>query len=616
MAEKLYPPIIPGKIPAFYKKEESGTVKAEITVPFSISKGVNTNDIIGFSLQLKTVQNNFICNISKEFITNEEEEKEELQNILLKKEIVFEINNNEHLKKINIGQFFKLQMAFISKDNQSSLTGYYSTVGVIKCTTKPAINIEGLGVGNNSPLPIYFIKYENQDSTEMPYTYSFSLYDKDNNEILNKENLLYDSFEENNNFFFLNIDFTKNDSYTLSLEIKTINNLKEKIEYTIKETSNNRTCDLAGAITSKVENNSDNGYISIKFIAKENIFILNESATEINSTDYDIESELNNNNITFVNYESSNDQYPYMCKIIEDNSCYCYLFPNYKKFKIYRKDNMNNEINIYNYKFIQNRENNKIFDISQNELIFEFKDFNIEQGVEYSYFYKEELDESRNSNSSNGRDSRFSILSEKKDISEKGLMANFEDIFLSDNKGKQIKIKFNPKISSFKTNHLEQKTETIGNKYPFIFRNGTVEYKEFPISGLISYHLDNNESFITKKELYLEDKILKRQNSPYNLFSENNYDNKNFSTTNLIDYNIYAERKFKLALLDWLGNGEIKLFKSPTEGNYLVRLTNISLAPEEKLGRMLHSFSCTAYEVKECNYESLLELGFYKEEGE
>ena len=111
MAERLYPPIIPGKIPAFCK-EENGT--ANITVPFSIGKGININNIIGFSLQLKTVQNNFICNIKKEFITNEENE---LQNILLKKEIVFEINDDEHLKKINIGQFFKLQIAFISKDN-------------------------------------------------------------------------------------------------------------------------------------------------------------------------------------------------------------------------------------------------------------------------------------------------------------------------------------------------------------------------------------------------------------------------------------------------------------------------------------------------------------------
>jgi hypothetical protein len=31
----------------------------------------------------------------------------------------------------------------------------------------------------------------------------------------------------------------------------------------------------------------------------------------------------------------------------------------------------------------------------------------------------------------------------------------------------------------------------------------------------------------------------------------------------------------------------------------------ISLSPEEKLGRMLHNFSCTAYEIAECTSENL-----------
>jgi hypothetical protein len=45
---------------------------------------------------------------------------------------------------------------------------------------------------------------------------------------------------------------------------------------------------------------------------------------------------------------------------------------------------------------------------------------------------------------------------------------------------------------------LESKTDTIGGKYPFIFRNPRVSYKEFPISGLISYHSDEEELFLTE----------------------------------------------------------------------------------------------------------------------
>jgi hypothetical protein len=51
---------------------------------------------------------------------------------------------------------------------------------------------------------------------------------------------------------------------------------------------------------------------------------------------------------------------------------------------------------------------------------------------------------------------------------------------------RQLKIKYNPKVSVFKNNILENKVNTIGSKFPFIFRNGTVKYKEFAISGLIS----------------------------------------------------------------------------------------------------------------------------------
>ena len=65
------------------------------------------------------------------------------------------------------------------------------------------------------------------------------------------------------------------------------------------------------------------------------------------------------------------------------------------------------------------------------------------------------------------------------------------------------------------------------------------------------------------------------------------------------------EREFKLKLLNWLNDGKVKMFKSPYEGNYLVRLMNVSLTPTDQLGRMLHSFQCQAYEVDDFNYNNL-----------
>jgi len=74
----------------------------------------------------------------------------------------------------------------------------------------------------------------------------------------------------------------------------------------------------------------------------------------------------------------------------------------------------------------------------------------------------------------------------------------------------------------------------------------------------------------------------------------------------LTSENLMSERYFKLAVLDWLTNGEIKLFRSPGEGNYLVRLLNTSLTPNDVVGRMLHTFNTTAYEIADLTYDNLL----------
>ena len=44
--------------------------------------------------------------------------------------------------------------------------------------------------------------------------------------------------------------------------------------------------------------------------------------------------------------------------------------------------------------------------------------------------------------------------------------------FLLGENGQQLKLKYNNKVSSFKHNVLAQKQDTIGGKYPKIFRNG------------------------------------------------------------------------------------------------------------------------------------------------
>ena len=198
---------------------------------------------------------------------------------------------------------------------------------------------------------------------------------------------------------------------------------------------------------------------------------------------------------------------------------------------------------------------------------FSFKDFDVAYNQTYKYAI--------------AQTNRYNLLTEKQ-ISEP-ITVLFEDMFLFDGE-KQLKIRFNPKVSSFKNYILETKVDTIGSKYPFFFRNGSVKYKEFPINGLISCLMDEEQ-----------------------LFMENE-----FVSTNLIDSNIYQEKEFKLKVLEWLSNGQSKLFKSPAEGNYIVYLMNVNLTPIDTLGRMLHSFSCNAYEIADYTDDGMRDQGILK----
>lgn len=163
--------------------------------------------------------------------------------------------------------------------------------------------------------------------------------------------------------------------------------------------------------------------------------------------------------------------------------------------------------------------------------------------------------------------------------------ADFEHAFLYDGT-QQLKISYNPKITNFRNNILENKVDTIGSKYPFILRNGNINYKSFDIEGLLSLLTDSEGLFLNTSNYVLDD-----------------------VSTDLTSQNIASERYFKRSVLEWLNNGYPKLFRSPTEGNFIVRIMNVSLTPIDTLGRMLHSFKATAYEIGNFTIDNLNKYG-------
>ena len=132
-------------------------------------------------------------------------------------------------------------------------------------------------------------------------------------------------------------------------------------------------------------------------------------------------------------------------------------------------------------------------------------------------------------------------------------------------------------------------------------KNLFYKYPYIDASGQLKYFSEEDGTTVSPE-------LIKLYNSAREVGSTFNYDldtpvrmDKDLTSENLM-----SERYFKLAVLAWLTDGEIKLFRSPGEGNYLVRLLNTSLTPIDTVGRMLHTFNTTAYEIADLTYDNLL----------
>lgn len=502
MAMKLYPPNIEGTIPAFYLDEDKET--AILAVPFSMNKAVARDKVYGMQLKVKSIQSG--AYILTATTTDVSFDPACIANFSFVKESA--------MNSFKIGQHYKIQIAYIAQDKTT--IGYFSTVGVVKYTSKPSVTIEGLETANiNTHQYNYVGKYVNKnDSSERVYSYCFNLYNQQNELIKTSGKKIHNieldvNLKEQIDIFNIEQDLSINQSYYLEYIVTTVNGLTETSgRYRIMQ-KKSLDPEIKADLIPKL--NFENGYVDIRLIGRTNQDGVEYSATGAFKILRASEED---------NYQSWNEVL---------------------KFALY----------------------------GQQPSRWMWKDLTVKQGVTYRYALQQYNDAGLTSNR----------------LESDPIYVDFEHAFLYDG-NRQLKIKYNPKISSFKNNILENKLNTIGSQHPFIFRNGNIKYKEFAISGLISCQSDEEYLFID------EDAFGRFDHS-----------------SNLIGENVAAEREFKLQVLEWLNNGKPKVFRSPTEGNYIVRLMNVSLAPNDQLGRMLHTFSATAYEIAEYTYQNLNELG-------
>ena len=571
------------------KKLDAEIVELQSTnteiVTNQILNAVNTLTDENYLAQVGRVKEDYAFeNLQQILFLNEDSDLNRINNALNNEEAIITEKTTElesfTSEDLRPGLFYKVQLAYISKDGD---IGQYSTVGVIKYTTMPEIYIEGMSIAAINTTwhefkGVYYQNPDEGDTSEHVYSYQFDFYDIDHNLIDSSGTLLHNSTTDPNGYqsydtYYFSKTLGVEEVYYVQYTVTTQNGLiVSSPEYAVMEKF---SVDLDLSANLIAELNYDNGYIKIalKGIPKNNIipdasghYIL---ARANSGTNFSVWEKI----LTFSLLNEKPDKLLWRDYTIEQGKDYRYSIQQYNDNGVYSSRLLSN--------VIRKRDSN-----------------NLEKLI---------------------------VIDEGKPT-----FADFEDMFLSDGK-RQLKIRFNPKVSSFKNDILEQKVDTIGSKYPFFFRNGNVYYKEFQISGLISRLMDEEELFFnwdvpdmsgrentawaskggasiyryheTKTELIpIEEQT--------NASSGRGIDKTINLKTNLTSDNMYEERQFKLEVLKWLNNGEPKIFRSPAEGNYIVRLMNVSLSPEDKLSRMLHNFQCTAYEVDDFTYDNLNKNNF------
>lgn len=250
-------------------------------------------------------------------------------------------------------------------------------------------------------------------------------------------------------------------------------------------------------------------------------------------------------------------------------------------------------------------------------------DYTIESGIKYKYAIVKE-------NSAGYR----SIPLMEKDAPARWV--DFQYNYILGTKG-HIRLMYDNTIQSFKKNVLQNKQDTLGGKYPTITKNGYAYYSEFQVEGLISieqeitdyadasgFKFKSGDRFISADKIcfsaYSRDNYFHRENGLDEVGDVFTYQiNSLENINNLTDDYYFVERKYREIIIDFLNDGEYKLYKSPTEGNILVVLTDVFLTPKEELGRLIYSFSATAVEVdepslKNLNEFNLINIGEFQEQ--
>jgi hypothetical protein len=505
--------------------------------------------------------------------------------------------------KIEIDNYYKVQIRFLSASAQISTnideavvefqTNYnnyldylseWSSVTLVRPISKPTLQLQGLDgdiprvktiVESSSLMVKGALDFEDENEEEYLKSYKLWLYEGDTKRVsldstlIAESKLLYpQGYEQNEIEYLFKYNLKQDYQYLLRIEYTTIGGYNgNKIYYL---TSDVESTDTEVHIESIIYDDKPNGRIIIEYRTENNQPICTGDGCLV------------------LKRASSEDNFT----IWEDLQYFSYSKP----------------IEIEKEMYI---------------------DYLVQDGIGYKYQFVLEDEEGRrgiNKNIPTHNVDWNQIIGNN----EKIIFTDVDFLSLIGDDTEHINIKLNPNVSNFQYTVVESKTDTLGSQYPFIRRNGDTYYRQFSLSGTISHFW--NEEIIKEwlaPQIMINDSVISDEdNTPIidtyarkkedfifkghkNNFT--NYYNDETLGKRVNAYNDFLlEQKYREWIMKFLYENKVRLYRSKTEGNILVKLMNITLSPKNELGRMIYDFSATAYEVDEYTYENCVKHHIHK----
>lgn len=619
-SKTIYPPIVDSYMPAF----KAGNTPCRVY--FSLSKFNGSSDFT--SVHISVVKQNTGMNVVKT-TDNSETGRYRATGIIINAKPT-KVLNEDNLYYVEItdddlssvsgtyagwipGWIYKIQLRLSSKDydgsigqaawlnNNASFFSEWSTVCIVKATGRidyeiPLLNIDTRDENFNSDVESQTIYastlvlsghfYREVDPSELIHSYQFILYDENDAILENSGDIYANQYQDNDSFnYTMKTKLEDGKTYKLSFKFVTIN------KYT------------GGFYQWGEDEEVDDRYV---FICSE--VILSRPPCKLLTIENDIRATYTitanidphkhniQDNYDTPNWPNSEPDPPYESEgswIMEDiikTSIYKEEDDGRVAIKFYDESDEPYSGNLC-IKRADSRTNFEIWDdiyiyTAKEESINSipiYYDYTIESGVWYKYGVQI-ID----------RDGYRGVL----EVISNPVIRNFNYSFLLGKDNQQLRLTFDNTMSNFKYQVADSRFDPIGSRYTNIQRNANTYYRTFPINGLISFNMDENLLFCNKLVVYNYEDVVE-------LYNKYNNDN------NITQYDYIYERDFREKVLEFLQDGEFKLFKSPTEGNIIVRLMDVNCTPNQTLSRMIYSFTSNAYEMDKPSMENYLKYGFY-----